>query len=1647
MKRALIRKKILAVSMCAAMALQGIQAVAFAGYSPDDKRFTEDFSDSSLSAANWTKTYGNAMPAGFDATFQLTDGFLRLNRKDGDWGKTSYDEVSNAVRSANYRLSAASLPDEMPQSISGKFRWSQYVTSMKIGYYEHQGVSRAFTFMSEKGNSVVQKRENGTVAATDSFVHTMALNTWYRFAMTFTLQGDGTYQAALQLEDGTGTPIYNSVTATGLTAAKACLTFYGSMDPLDFDDIIVSYPASASTEVERFQAEFQEILSKSLTDITIEQLDSVQAALSAFNALNELSQAQLVIEKALLDSMAEKLEILKGNRFFDDFEDPAKTARLWKKEYGIEMLGGFDAVFSNEAGALYTNRKEGDWTAAGGYDKVAQAIRAATLSVNPDYLPNAIPSVISGKFKLSQYVNNVEFTYYRDTDGTAHSVNLLLQSGAAYVQNRVGGEVKVTNPADAMVQKEAWYQFELLFIRRNSGNYDVTFRITDGQGSIVYNQAASTSLQAQPACLSINGSMDPVYYDDISITMTAADDESAANKQNTAFRNQYRSQLRLQKATVSTLDEQAIEEAISEFNSLSPLAQTYLADAIAKLQTLKGYCEELRAQGIDDSGLKRQPDDYAPFEEDFESHLRRFVDDGSQDALLSLAEDSERAGKVLEMKNGASLIKPKSDTLPHKARITDVRFQMKLQYGSFDIWSAARLYISYTDFNNWTALDIFCNVKDGDFFYRVGVKSDGSYSAGAPDILPIDFTKWTAVEIKYGLNSKCSVTFAQEEKSAAFSVTLKDIRGGFALGSAGLDGNFNARSVYYDDFVMEMEPGDWDEDDEINDIVVYYKGNTAYQPGDTAMLIGENLYDTVSGVSIMRLSGSGLGQGYIKEALSDTSVTSGPYSSPVSPSWDDAKATPCALLQTTNDSIKFQIPPQLEKGVYAVKLTQESGGSTVLYLNNPQIDYTMADEGGVATQGGWVRAIGKNLVLDGKDACGMRMTLRDSSGRQYELDRIEAQSVYSLTGKVPADVPKGDYEVWVYNGYGDGTAWSVPGTITVGDSPRDSFPSTIFNVRDFGATGTRDQNATPYVVKALTAISENGGGVLYFPKGIYNLIHSLIIPENVTIRGESVEEAIVFWSPDQWKWDELPKYMLGVTRNMAMEDISFYGTRIGSFYKTFGERCDNLYISNVRVHISPYAGNITEGNLSAATTGRLTPNEMYAMARAESSRTICFQWDNASNVQVDNLLLDNYGSARDYVGKIRYLNMSDCQSIGEWSAMELRQSAWENCTFSGMTLGFTGDDVYAAHNTMKDMERNNRELFVADGGPTLSDGIIRALPEKGADTYAFQNAVFKQNALKGFQIYIVSGQGAGQTRMITQNTSGEFTVDNPFVIPPNRNSRIMVRHIRSDMYFVDNVYYNGAAGGFFGGFSDVVYDGNQHERHGDFYFWAREADYNWYLSVINDTFSDPYYLHNYGAAWHEDYSGFTRLWVNADQYKENSSRGMIFKDNSMDGYMMEFRAISANAIRDIVIEKNLFANVDKGVSFKTGLSDNAVDGMLITGNTFENVQNPCFSDAKQSDGTPQYLVYTRTPNQTGSSRLLMPQAQEAPALQTGDVNGDGAITLKDASLIRYTLLGQAALTPQQTQRADVNGDGAVTLKDAAFIRSYVLGTIRQFPQP
>lgn len=1433
---------------------------------------------------------------------------------------------------------------------------------------------------------------------------------------------------------------------------RVCMIQVINTDYTEFKKVQVECEGYEQYLAEQYCEKYAALFTKKPGNITLEDEAVLQAALAEFEALIEPAKNYLFEEKNKLDAYAKKLEALKNSAAFD--------------ENSPMLLYNWDVLWGNGNNVFAVQEGEEDilQMVACGADNITQ-LTAIELKDSAYNSTNALVKQIAFDVRYQKPDGNRQIQLIYDyTDPENYGYLILSHIGAPHnvcAQHAVkenGTETISLTSTKLDIDLSQW--FRVIFDYSEAGKCSILFlQDRDGENQQRWATTKTTAADEKSVVLtSFKNSTETVSYKNISITVIEENEQQNLEKQKNMFLTAYNELLRLQDSTLSVNYKSEVEQALTDFGDLDPAVQDLLLLEGNKLRDIQNKINALLAQGRDDSAYIRAEDDYSDFTEDFENGLVKWVDCFSDNLSgLDIAEDAQLNSKVLKMQGGNyPAITAKSFAMPQKAFISSVTYKMRLGEALGSVYNGIHIYYSYVDENNYEALEIF-DFYDTDqaFSRRRKVVQNGEVSYTEQNLasMGVDYTQWCTVTITYTSDGRAYISITDGENTDAVSYAMQSVKGAFALSAPGRSSG-TAQALYYDDVQVTMEAGTWDEDLEINDIFVYYAGNTIADPDDVIQLSGEGLYDLVSSIRVREISDlSNSTPAYLNEYTHNRHFVEGQWVQPVNmetivsdPAWDTAQTV--QILQSTDNAVKFIMPSGFKKGIFAVKLygndSRSDADDAVIYINNPEIDYTQGDEGDIALPGGTLRIIGKALApyvdtsngdytVGAADTHKICVQLKNATA-SYELENITVQSAYSLQATLPADLPQGSYEITVYNGYGDGSCWSAPVAVTVGISPRDAWPKTVYNIRDFGANGLSTQNATPMVVNALSTIEGNGGGVLYFPKGIYNMFHSIVIPENTVLKGDGVDRSIIVWSPDQWDWHEFTPYLMGVSKNVEIRDLAFYGTRMGNLYTIYGDSAgesENLYFTNVRIHINPTAGTITEGS-GTATTGNMSVSEMYAMALEECKNLISFSAPGSNSlgtggIKINNLRFkDCYYYANDvmfrrpFALKANYLNMYNCSWHGGWGTLDGDNNIWEYNTFDQNCIAFLGRGVYSQNNKLQNKMDNNRELFVADGSGFLQNATVQQLDPEDNTRFRIVGRTYSTGALIGTQIYIISGQGMGQTRQIIANDGDEFTVDSPFVVAPNRNSRASFGTIRESMYFVKNLYYNGAAGGFFGRFSDVVYDGNTHERNGTFYFQSRSGDRNWYLSIVNDRFIDAYFFHNNGMGTGSEWSGYADIWIYSDQPNQ-ASLAMTFRHNYLDGYRLRFNPSFTNGLSDIVVDKNVFENAAVGISCDL---DTGIEAIFLYKNSFFNVDTPisarpAFLSAVNSTGSKRFIQYSDTADGT--------------PFPLGDVNTDGSVTLKDCSLVKYYLSELAVLTEEQKYLADVDQDNTITLKDARKI--------------
>ncbi|MDG0808633.1 OmpL47-type beta-barrel domain-containing protein [Cohnella rhizosphaerae] len=723
-------------------------------------------------------------------------------------------------------------------------------------------------------------------------------------------------------------------------------------------------------------------------------------------------------------------------------------------------------------------------------------------------------------------------------------------------------------------------------------------------------------------------------------------------------------------------------------------------------------------------------------------------------------------------------------------------------------------------------------------------------------------------------------------------------------------------------------------------------------PGEIAMLIGENL-GTVTSVVYERLADDNVDAAepaYVRLPHPDAPFNADDDPRAVTPEWEANAGETLDLLQPGQQSLKFKIPEDAEPGVYAVHPIVEGKETPVIYLNAPDIVWAQGDQGVSATPGGWVRLNGRNLSVTGKTPQIVLEAV--SGGALTRLAASKTLDAYSVEANLPPSLAEGDYRVYLHNGTGGATAWSNSALLHV--EAAQAWPQTVYNVKDYGATGNGTTNDTASVMDALAAAEAGGGGIVYFPRGRYHLTRELAVPTRTVIRGESQRLTQVFWSPYEWELNELPAALLTGTHDFAVEDISLQATRTGNIIVSdvSTPAAGNVFIRRVRINANPFAGHVTPD------VEKLIADEVRARGTIDALRI------GGKNVQIvdSSIYSPNRPLNLDKAEGALVRGNTFYNGLSGWYSLSAPDGLiFEDNRIIGADMTSTGggvdkptnhkaQNIYFARNSFKNSVGWDREAMTNDGGSGAYygkigtiDGTTLTLPNGGSAASWVAGA---WNG--GGGVFILSGKGAGQFRAIVSHTKDVVTLDSPFEFQPDATSVISITAIQRDGIYVENTFDNTGYFQFYGGAVNMVFDGNQMTQAGGFNAWGRFL-YNgyqpdWYIDVVGNTFVDGNYSHFYGI--NDRWSGSTTLRITA-QGNDTLQIGTTVRRNQLkDASTISIAGgTPLSSMRDIVVGGNTIQDADKGISVFGG-----VEGVVLDGNQFSGVATPLAITQQLLDG-------------------------------------------------------------------------------------------------
>jgi hypothetical protein len=566
----------------------------------------------------------------------------------------------------------------------------------------------------------------------------------------------------------------------------------------------------------------------------------------------------------------------------------------------------------------------------------------------------------------------------------------------------------------------------------------------------------------------------------------------------------------------------------------------------------------------------------------------------------------------------------------------------------------------------------------------------------------------------------------------------------------------------------------------------------------------------------------------------------------------DGEATTQSIpvLQTNPRSLKFIIPREFERGIYQFTLASPQGRVSGR-INLPTVYWAQGSLGADVTPGGWIQVFGRNIIRR-KDHARLVLMPDSGAGGSPISAILDNGDIWRGKFSIPHDVRPGPYRLRLSNGDGGESEWIDAGPIEV--KAPEAAADRIFDVRAYGANGDGRANSTRGIAATIAAAEKAGGGTVYFPRGRYVILETLVIPPNIAIKGERTDLVNLVW-PD---FSDPPDALIKGTTRFSIEDVTIYASNhrhvvAGGFLD--GDKpalgASDIAIRRVRIRASAFRGpldleatfrRMTEINKTFPSSGpdtiRLSGDrlELTDCDVVGSGRSLFLF--NASNAVVSRNILIN--------GRYGWYSITGSRRIifedNHVSAGDLQGNGGGINTLSNSVS--SSENIFVGHNTFKGIYGLDREALTTDGPGGYYFGTAETVAPQRLSIHETADHFPVSPDWVGAAVMVVDGLGAGQSARVASlertpaSSQTWLDLDRPLQTGLDSTSVITVAQARQNFLIIDNQFEDcGVAAQSYGTGLNHVLAGNTSNRTGGFFaigLFYLHFQPSWQIQLLNN---------------------------------------------------------------------------------------------------------------------------------------------------------------------------------------------------------------------
>ncbi len=621
-----------------------------------------------------------------------------------------------------------------------------------------------------------------------------------------------------------------------------------------------------------------------------------------------------------------------------------------------------------------------------------------------------------------------------------------------------------------------------------------------------------------------------------------------------------------------------------------------------------------------------------------------------------------------------------------------------------------------------------------------------------------------------------------------------------------------------------------------------------------------------------------------------------------------ANGTTVQPLKITNRTLFFLYPKNMAMGIVRGSVITDNSSSGQFELNRPDAWWLQGDNGKQASCGGRLRIFGRCLSFNSK----AMVKIND-----IELKPAE-QDCWSLNIAIPKYITPGEYRVKIDNGLG---VYYPAGMIRI-TPPQKFWEKQIFDVTDYGAVPNDGFSDTVAIQTALQAVKKNHGGILYFPRGRYQINKTINIPPYTLLKGESCELSQIYWVDT----DNPPDTLLNVAGNCGIKELTIVG---GMHRDGITVKGDNVILHRLRV--------------SLAYTQYLTPEERIRRRKILAHKHILVLNGNNIKTTDSDFAAVKCGAFLIHGNNITIENNTfNCNGGSGFAGSRMIFNRNRILNIEGISFGQVNaegsQNIYWGNNYQQENLFWDRESMTCDGGVPSYKDTPKAV---NGNELVLKSPIWRFGAKfwKNGYVQLIAGKGAGQIRKIAKIDGAKVVVAKPWTIQPNEKTFVVISALRRHFIYVKNrVNDSTVALQLYGSMIESIIADNQSSRSGGFHNFGMtkggSPEVNWFIQYFDNQILE-------GNAYRGPMNEMPPL----DAHIAIRDRGLprsIGKFSLTRACLMRRNILHSNAHLEVLgdadgvlIENCLVKNADNGIHIQRRSRN-----VVLRGNRFENVKQP-----------------------------------------------------------------------------------------------------------